>query len=56
MTAVTIQSNKIVSHEVKDNKVLLEASYRKNKQTFGQPNSKNVHLQRFHSTCSSYEF
>ena len=32
MTAVTIQSNKIVSNEVKDNKVLLEPSYRKKKQ------------------------
>ena len=32
-TAVTIQSNKIVSNEVKDNQALLEPSYR-NKQTF----------------------
>ena len=29
MTPVTIQSNKIVSNEVKDNEVLLEPSYRK---------------------------
>ena len=29
MTAVTIQSNKIVLNEVKDNEVLLEPSYRK---------------------------
>ena len=28
---VTIQSNKIVSNEVKDNKTLLESSYRKKK-------------------------
>ena len=30
---VTIQSNKIVSNEVKDNKTLLESSYRKKKKT-----------------------
>ena len=30
MTAVTIQSNKIVSNEVKNNQALLEASYGKN--------------------------
>ena len=29
MITVKIQSNKIVSNEVKDNKVLLEPSYRK---------------------------
>ena len=34
MTAVTIQSNKIVSNEVKDNSVLLELSYGKTEQTF----------------------
>ena len=31
MTAVMIQSNKIVSNEVKDNKALLEPSYGKHK-------------------------
>ena len=35
MTAVTIQSNKIVSNNVKDNYTLLEPSYRKKtKETF----------------------
>ena len=34
MRAVTIQSNKIVSNEVKDNKALLEPSCGKSKQTF----------------------
>ena len=38
MTAVTIQSNKIVSNEVKDNQAWLQSSYRKTKWTFGQPN------------------
>ena len=36
MTAVTIQSNKIVLNEVKDNQVLLEPHYRKNNALFGQ--------------------
>ena len=31
ITAVTIQSNKTVSNEVKDNQVLLEPSYGKNR-------------------------
>ena len=40
MTAVTIQSNKIVLNEVKDNQALLEPSYRKNQTNFfGQPNT-----------------
>ena len=34
MTAVTIQCNKIVLNEVKDNLVLLEPSYGKTKRTF----------------------
>ena len=34
ITAVTIQSNKIVLNKVKDNKVLLEPSYRKKKKNF----------------------
>ena len=34
MTAVTIQSNKIVLNEVKGNQVLLEPSYRKHQMTF----------------------
>ena len=33
MTAIRIQSNKIVSNEVKDNYALLETLYRKTKQT-----------------------
>ena len=37
MTVVMIQSNKIVSNEVKDNSALLEPSYAKT-QIFGQPN------------------
>ena len=38
MTAVTIQSNKIVLSEVKDNSALLEPSYRKKQMNlFGQP-------------------
>ena len=38
MTAATVQSNKIVLNEVKDNSVLLEPSYRKKKhKLFGQP-------------------
>ena len=37
VTAVTIQSNKIVSNEVKDNEALLEPSYGKNpNELFGQ--------------------
>ena len=34
MTAVAIQPNKIVLNEVKDNKALLEPSYRKNTRDF----------------------
>ena len=34
MTAVTIQSNQIVSNEVEDNRVLLEPSYGKTEQAF----------------------
>ena len=34
MTAVTIQSNKFVSNEVKDNETLLEASYGKKQMNF----------------------
>ena len=37
MTAVTIQSNKIVLNEVKDNQVLLDSSYKeKTNKLFGQ--------------------
>ena len=40
MTAVTIQSNKSVSNEVKDNQALLELSYgKKTNELFGQPNA-----------------
>jgi len=39
ITAVTIQSNKIVSNEVKDNQVLLEPLYGKKEKPFGQPNT-----------------
>ena len=39
MTAVIIQSNKIVSSEVKDNQTLLEPSYGKRaNESFGRPN------------------
>ena len=41
MTAVTIQSNKIVLNQVKDNQALLESSYRKKNEFFGQPNTWN---------------
>lgn len=34
VTAVTVQSNKIVPNEVKDNEALLEPSYRKNETNF----------------------
>ena len=34
MTAVTIQSNKIVSNNIKDNEVLLESSQGKNQMNF----------------------
>ena len=34
MTAVTIQSNKTVTNEVKDNEALQEPSYRKNTMDF----------------------
>ena len=40
MTAVTIKSNKIVQNEVKDNKVLVESSYRiKPSELLGQLNT-----------------
>ena len=46
MTAVTIQSNKIVLNEIKDNWALLEPSYRKKpNELFGQP---NILTSRFH--------
>ena len=48
MTAVTIQSNKIVSHEVKDNEVLLEPSSRKNQPTLANPMCMNGQKCRFH--------
>ena len=39
MTAVSIQSNKIVLNEVQDNSALLEPSYgKKPNELFGQPN------------------
>ena len=39
MTAVPIQSNKMILSEVKDNSMLLEPSYRKKtNEIFGQPN------------------
>ena len=38
-TAVTIQTNKIVLNEVKDNQTLLESSYgKKHNELFGQSN------------------
>ena len=44
MTAVTIQSNIIVSNEVKDNKALLEPSYESTpNELFGQSNIR-VHI------------
>ena len=40
MTAVTIQSDKMVWNEVNDNQALLEPTYRKRKMNiFGQPNT-----------------
>ena len=38
-TAVTMQSNKIVSNEVKDNQVLLEPSYGKSQMNYITPSS-----------------
>ena len=43
MTAVTAQSNKIISNGGKDNYALLEPSYRKNN-TLGQPSISNHHI------------
>ena len=42
MTVVRIQSNKIVSNEVKDYQVPLEPSCGKNKQTFWPTQQKNT--------------
>ena len=43
MTAVTIQSNKIVLNELKDNEALLEPSHReKPNKLFGPPNTKQA--------------
>ena len=48
MTAVTIQSNKIVSNEVKDIEASLEPSYgKKTNEHFGQPNSSRQNLQKW---------
>ena len=44
MTAVTIQSNEIISNEVKDNWVLLELSYGKTEQTFWPSQYFWIHL------------
>ena len=38
MTAVTIQSDKIVLNDVKDNYALVEPFYREKYELFGQPN------------------
>ena len=52
MTALTIQSTKIVSNEVKDNWALLEPSYgKKTQNVFGQPNCR-VESWRSRSKCS----
>ena len=37
--AIIIQSNKIVSNELKDNQALLEPSYGEKTKLFGQPKS-----------------
>ena len=51
LTAVTIQSNKIVSNEVKDSEALLEPSdEKKTNELFGQPLSSA----RFGFQCSYY--
>lgn len=39
MTAVIIQSDKIVLSEVKDNQTLLEPSYGRANKSFGQPDA-----------------
>ena len=55
MTAVTIQSNKIVSSEVKNNEVLLEPSYRKKMNFLSNPiyhYSLNISLLTFFCTVS----
>ena len=58
MTAVTTQSNKIVSNQVKDNLALLQPSYRKKPNNhFGQANTKihpvknqHIYTPRIHQT------
>ena len=58
MTAVTIQSNKIVSNEVKENYMLREPSYGKNKQTneiFNQPNTSNLPKCKERNCFSNHE-
>ena len=57
MTAVTIQSNKIVLNEVKDNQELLETSYGKNERTLWQMqyieyNRTNVRYRNYSSLWS----
>ena len=50
MTAVTIQSNRIVSNEVKDNYALLEPSYGKNQMNF-LANSNIISFPSGHIIC-----
>ena len=57
MTAVTIQSNKIVSNEVKDNYVPLEPSYgEKPNELFGQPNTFFFILFSIHGLSQDIEY
>jgi len=53
MTAVTIQSNKIVSNEVKDNYALLEPSYGKNQMNF-LANSNIISFFSGHIVCRAW--
>ena len=50
MTAVTIQSNRIVSNEVKDSYALLEPSYGKNQMNF-LANSNIISFPSGHIIC-----
>ena len=53
MTALTIQSNKIVSNEVKDNYALLEPSYGKKQMNF-LANSNIISFSSGHIICRAW--
>ena len=53
-TTVTLKSNQIGSNEVTDNKALLEQSYEKTKQTFGQ-HSKFINMYVYMFKCLTFK-